>query len=98
MTITIHGTNDGPMAVTDAGSVTEDTNTVAQPNPVSGNVLGNDTDVDVGDTHSVTVLAGFRASVAAVTGVQTCALHIHSDGSYTYTLNNALGSVQALAA
>jgi len=46
-TLTIHRprTNDGPVAVADLNSVSEDT----PPNPVSGNVLGNDTDVDTLD-------------------------------------------------
>ncbi|TGR16179.1 VCBS domain-containing protein, partial [Mesorhizobium sp. M8A.F.Ca.ET.197.01.1.1] len=53
LTITITGTNDAPVAVADAAAVKEDTNTLADPNPGSGNVLSNDTDVDNGDTHSV---------------------------------------------
>jgi len=39
--------------------VSEDT----PPNPVSGNVLGNDTDVDTLDTHSVTQVNGLGANV-----------------------------------
>ena len=44
------GVNDAPVAVADVNAVKEDT----APNPVSGNVLTNDTDVDTHDTHSVT--------------------------------------------
>src|SRR5690606_8531424 len=40
LTITITGTNDGPVAVDDANSIAEDTA------DVTGNVLTNDTDVD----------------------------------------------------
>ena len=39
MTITVTAVNDAPVAVNDAATTAEDT-------PVSGNVLGNDTDVD----------------------------------------------------
>src|SRR5207237_1177899 len=46
VTITVTGTNEAPVAVADVASVKEDTNTVPQPNPVSGNLLSNDTDVD----------------------------------------------------
>src|SRR5205807_2116557 len=53
VTVTITGTNDAPVAVADVASVKEDTNTVPQPNPVSSNLLSNDTDVDTNDTHSV---------------------------------------------
>jgi len=43
--------------------VSEDT----PPNPVSGNVLGNDTDVDTLDTHSVTQVNGLGANVGNAT-------------------------------
>src|SRR5207244_3394505 len=63
LTITVTGTNDAPVAVADAAAVKEDTNTLAQPNPVSGNVLTNDTDVDTNDTHSVTAVNGVGGNV-----------------------------------
>src|SRR5439155_1683905 len=65
LTITVKGTNDAPLAVADAASVKEDTNTLAQPNPVAGNVLSNDTDVDTTDTHSVSAVNGSTAKVGA---------------------------------
>ena len=40
LTVTVTGTNDAPTAVADVGTTPEDT-------PVSGNVLANDSDVDV---------------------------------------------------
>ncbi|RUW55426.1 VCBS domain-containing protein [Mesorhizobium sp. M8A.F.Ca.ET.021.01.1.1] len=93
LTITITGTNDAPVAVADINSVKEDT----APNPVSGNVLTNDTDVDTGDTHSVTAVNGVTGNVGTdVTGTYGT-LHLNSNGTYTYTLNNSLASVQALA-
>ncbi|RUW46224.1 hypothetical protein EOA32_32180, partial [Mesorhizobium sp. M1A.F.Ca.ET.072.01.1.1] len=93
LTITITGTNDAPVAVADANGVKEDT----APNPVSGNVLANDTDVDVGDTHSVSAVNGSAANVGADLVGSYGTLHLNSDGSYTYTLNNGLASVQQLA-
>src|SRR5438128_85453 len=53
LTISTLSLHDALPILADAASVTEDTNTLADPNPVSGNVLTNDTDVDSGDTHSV---------------------------------------------
>ncbi|QKD05908.1 hypothetical protein EB235_34470 [Mesorhizobium loti R88b] len=94
LTVTINGTNDAPVAVADINSVKEDT----APNPVSGNVLTNDTDVDTGDTHSVTAVNGSAGNVGANLVGTYGTLHLNSDGTYTYTLNNGLASVQALAA
>src|SRR5437868_77491 len=90
-------TNHAPVAVADTASVKEDTNTLAQPNPASGNVLANDTDLDSGDTHSVTAVNGSAANVGANVAGTYGTLHLNADGSYTYTLNNALSNVQALA-
>ena len=91
--VNITGTNDNPIAVADTNSVKEDT----APNPVSGNVLTNDTDVDTGDTHSVTAVNGSAGNVGANLVGTYGTLHLNSDGTYTYTLNNGLASVQALA-
>ncbi|TPL85039.1 adhesin, partial [Mesorhizobium sp. B2-3-12] len=93
LTITINGTNDAPIVVADTNSVKEDTAL----NPVNGNVLSNDTDVDAGDTHSVTAVNGSAANVGNNLVGTYGTLHLNSDGTYTYTLNNALASVQALA-
>ena len=85
-------TNHAPVAVVDVNAVTEDT--VAA---VSGNVLTNDTDPDASDTHSVTAVNGVAGNVGAnMTGTYGT-LHLNANGTYTYTLNNALASVQALA-
>ncbi len=97
LNISVTGVNEAPVAVADTASATEDTNTVAQPNPVTGNVLTNDTDVDVGDTHSVTAVNGLAVNVGHDVVGTYGTLHLNSDGSYTYTLNNALPAVQALA-
>ena len=87
MAITVNAVNDTPNAVNDAVSVTEGSNEVA-----TGNVLVNDTDVDVTDTLSV---AGFAAGTpgspptgnagGTVSGTYGD-LTINADGSYSYTL------------
>ena len=92
-TVQFAGANDAPVAVADVNSVKEDT----APNPVSGNVLTNDTDVDIGDTHSVTAVNGNAAEVGADVAGTYGTLHLNANGTYTYTLNNAQANVQALA-
>ena len=93
-TVKIAGVNDGPVAVADTNAVKEDT----APNPVSGNVLTNDTDVDTHDTHSVTAVNGSAAKVGVDVAGTYGTLHLNSDGTYTYTLSNGQANVQALAA
>ncbi len=68
MTITVTGVNDAPVAVNDTASTAEET-------AVSGNVLGNDTDVDTGTTLTATLVAS--PAHGAVT--------LNADGSFTYT-------------
>src|SRR5262249_25566244 len=58
----------------------------------------NDTDKDTSDTHTVTAVNGSTANVDQDVVGTYGTLHLKSDGSYTYTLNDALASVQALAA
>ncbi|MFZ2308677.1 MAG: retention module-containing protein, partial [Rhodoferax sp.] len=72
-----------PAAVADSNSIAED----AAPNTISASVLNNDS---VGaDATSTPVTA---ANVTLTFG----ALVLNSDGTYTYTLNNALPAVNAL--
>jgi large repetitive protein len=89
--------NHAPVAVADTASVKEDTNTLAQPNPATGNVLSNDTDVDALDTHSVTTVNGTALNVGADVAGTYGTLHLDANGSYFYTLDNTKSSVQALA-
>ena len=70
VTITVDAVNDAPVAVNDAAATDEDT-------AVSGNVLGNDTDVDAGTT----LTAALGASPANGT------VALAADGSFTYTPN-----------
>src|SRR6185295_3950973 len=62
LVITIHGSNDGPVAVADTGSAVE-AGTVAG-SDATGNVLTNDTDVDSGDTKTVSAVNGMAGNVA----------------------------------
>ena len=77
--LTVSPTNDPPVAVTDYVPVTEDT-------PVSGNVVGNDTDVE-GDTLAVTAFSVGGQSYAPGTTAHLAQgdLVINSNGSFTFT-------------
>ena len=109
MTITITGTNDAPVAVANTAAVIEDAADQSGYNDsntgttiVGGNVLTNDTDVDTGDTRSVTgVAAGTPASASGNVATSVAGAYgnvsIAADGSYTYTLDNTKPGVQALA-
>ena len=105
ITVNITGTNDAPVAVADTNSgdaVTEQgvnpANTAFPGDPTaSGNVLTNDTDVDAGDTKTVSAVNGVGGNVGnSVTGTYG-SVTINANGSYTYTLNNADLDTNALA-
>ncbi|MEQ1826588.1 MAG: SBBP repeat-containing protein, partial [Pirellula sp.] len=100
---TITATNDTPVAVVDyltaleAGGVSNGT---AGTNP-TGNVLTNDTDVDSGDTKTVSgVAAGVHASAVGSVGSSVTgsygSITIASTGTYTYAVDNSNATVQAL--
>ncbi len=86
VTITINGTNDGPVATADVLSVGED-DAIA----TAGNVLtdGADTDVD-GDVLSVSEVNGVAGDVGTqITLASGALLTLNSDGSYNYDPNGA---------
>ncbi|RED51620.1 tandem-95 repeat protein [Aestuariispira insulae] len=91
LTVTINGSNDGPVAVADSNSVTED----SAPNPVTGNVLTNDSDVD-GDSLSVSQVSGAAGNVGNTVSGNFGSLLLLADGSYAYTLDNGNALVQSL--
>lgn len=107
LTITVHGVNDPPVAqnafaiATEAGGLN---NTSAGVNP-SGDVTRNATDPD-GDPLTVTfarpgALADNGTDLAISAGGTTLtgtygSLLLHSDGSYSYSVDNANAAVQAL--
>ncbi len=84
VTMTIIGTNDGPVTVADSASVQEDTQLIA-----SGNVLNNDSDVDQGTILSVAKAGVFIGLYGQLT--------LNTDGSYSYALDNTSLGVQSLA-
>ena len=67
MTITVTAVNDAPVAADDAFTINED-------QPLTGDVLANDTDIDT---------TGLTA--ALVTGPTNGTLALNPDGSFTYT-------------
>jgi VCBS repeat-containing protein len=85
LAITIAGTNDAPLVSADVAQVDEDGTFEA-----SGNVLANDSDADTDAVLSVAAPGTYSGAYGS--------LALAQDGSYTYTLNNALDAVQSLAA
>ncbi len=103
VTINLTNVNEAPTAVADTAIAVEAggvANGTAGTNP-TGNVLTNDTDVDAGDTKTVSgVAAGTVGSAStnvgsAVTGTYG-SVNIAANGAYTYTVDNTNAAVQAL--
>jgi VCBS repeat-containing protein len=108
-TVLINAVNDTPVAVADTASATEAggvSNATAGISP-AGNVLTNDTDVDIGDTFTVKdIKAGSGAAQAVTAGTNSAnglslagsygTIKIGADGSYVYTVDNTNATVQAL--
>jgi VCBS repeat-containing protein len=102
LTITINGTNDQIVAVNNTAAVQEDVilNTF-------GNVVTNDTDIDSGDTKTVSKAGTSSANTAVTVGATSVSnglavtgtygiLTIGADGTYRYVLDNASATVQNL--
>ncbi|WP_353110612.1 Ig-like domain-containing protein [Salinisphaera dokdonensis] len=81
LTVTVNGTNDGPVAVADTNTTTENV-------AVSGDVLANDTDVDASDVLVVSQVNGdpngVGTPVQAIGGGQ---FTIDADGTYSFDPN-----------
>ncbi|MDO9363134.1 MAG: VCBS domain-containing protein, partial [Sphingopyxis sp.] len=92
LTVTVNGANDTPTAVLDTGTAVE-AGTAAGSN-ATGNVLSNDTDVDTGDSKTVTALTGGTLG-SALTGTYG-SLTLNANGTYSYVINNANSTVNAL--
>ena len=75
-------------AVTEAGVNPGNTPFAGDPS-ATGNVLTNDTDVDTGDTKTVSEVNGSAANVGTAVAGTYGSLTLNADGSYTYTLDNA---------
>ena len=81
--------NNPPLANADAAAIAEDTASTA------GNVITNDNDPE-GAAITVTQVNGSGANVGASLAGTYGALVLNSNGTYTYSLNNANPTVQAL--
>ncbi|MDD0976207.1 VCBS domain-containing protein [Pseudomonas fontis] len=107
LTITIHGSNDAPVAVDDTALAVEAGGTFNGTlglNP-SANLLANDKDVDANDSKTLT---GIRTGNEAAGGTFTTVsgnlsltglygtLTVGANGSYSYVVDNNLAMVQAL--
>jgi VCBS repeat-containing protein len=99
LTFNVTPVNDGPSAQPDTATAVEAggvANGTAGSNP-GGNVLGNDTDVDAGDSRTVTAITGTAAgTVGGSTAGAYGTLTLNADGSYSYVVDNSLAAVQAL--
>jgi VCBS repeat-containing protein len=84
-------TND---AVTEAG-IGAGNAVLAGDASASGNVLANDTDVDLGDTRTVSAVAG--GIVGSARAGTYGSVTINANGSYAYSLDNTLPATNALA-
>ena len=93
LTITVDGRNDTPVANTDSATAIE-AGGLANATPganATGNVLGNDTDVDsVANGESKTV------TTTGVTAGTYGTLTLNADGSFTYVVDQTNAAVQAL--
>jgi VCBS repeat-containing protein/ELWxxDGT repeat protein len=96
LTFTITGQEDGPVAVADIRTTFEDATSSA--NTRAGGLLGNDTDVDTGETAALRIIgAHFAAAVdTAIASSGTTTIHgtygdllLAADGTYSYTPNTA---------
>ena len=103
ITVTITGANDAPIAVANTATAIEESginNNISGTDP-TGNVITNDTDVDAGDTKTVTGVAlGTQSSTSGSVGVTVAGTYgsivINADGTYTYTVDNSNATVEAL--
>ncbi|HEX2544000.1 MAG TPA: VCBS domain-containing protein, partial [Ramlibacter sp.] len=83
LTVTVSGSNDGPVARDDVASAHEDSAA-----PVTGNLLANDSDVDAGDTLRVLAAGAMQGRYGQLT--------LDADGNYAYVLDHSHAAVQAL--
>lgn len=102
LTITVTGVNDAPIAVDDTNAVDEGADV-----SLTGNVLGNDSDVDNGTVLTVVgaTQAGSESTEAVATGSGSFTvqglygtLTIFANGSYSYALYDSAAAFQGLSA
>ncbi len=109
-TVVIHGRNDTPIAINDSAIAVEagGVNNGTPGQAGSGNALGNDLDVDAGDSKTLdgiylgTLAAGGTFAQVGAGATQVAGsygtLSIDANGNYVYTVNDSLAAVQALKA
>ena len=92
LTITLTGVNDPPLAGDDAFSTNED----SLLSIAALGVLGNDSDVDTGDSISVAEVNGVAADVGTTISLASGALlTLNADGSFDYDPNNQFETLAA---
>ncbi len=103
VTVTIQGANDAPVGIGDSVNAIEagGYGNATAGSSGSGNVLTNDTDVDAGDTKSVSgVVAGAQSSATGNVGSSVSgtygAITLQADGNFTFNVDNSHAAVQAL--
>ncbi|WP_298782176.1 tandem-95 repeat protein, partial [uncultured Polaribacter sp.] len=92
-TITVNAVNDRPVAVADSATTPEDT--LLTKNVIADGILGNDSDVDTGDTLTVTALSvgAVGVDITLTEGV----LNVSADGTYTFDpADNYVGNVPTI--
>ena len=97
---TVANINDAPTATADTATAVEASGTsngTAGTNP-TGNLLTNDSDVDTGDTISLSGVNGATDDGTSYTVVGSYGTLVvtQADGSYTYTVDDSNSTVQAL--
>jgi VCBS repeat-containing protein len=97
ITVTINGTNDAPVLANDSQTIAEKSDTTDATVSPNYNLLTNDTDVDQGTTLTVTKVGSttVNSTDTTITGTYGT-LHIKSDGTYYYSLDNTNADVNAL--
>lgn len=88
-TINVTPVNDAPVGV-------DDTNSALKTITMTGNVLTNDTDVDVGATKTVSAVGSTSVSTSAVIAGTYGNLTVNADGSYSYLADATKAVVIAL--
>lgn len=113
LTFNVTAVNDAPVGVNDTLTITEaggaanggNGSNGTGGNSFTGNVISNDTDVDMGATRTITAIrtgstegAGTAGTIGQALAGTYGELTQNSDGTYSYALDNTNTNVQALLA
>jgi len=91
-TVTISGLNDAPVAANDA--VATDENTTATGDVLADNGAGADSDIDAGDSLTVTEVNGVSASVGSqITLTSGALLTLNANGTFSYDPNGVFDAL-----